>query len=49
MFDINYDTISPKISVKNTNVGGPSGGLMQTLSIFNKLCSRIPCQCPDRK
>lgn len=39
IFDINYETIFPKINVKNTNVGGPSGGLMQTLAIFNKLYS----------
>lgn len=34
---INYDTASPKIKVNNTNVGGPSGGLLQTLSIYNRL------------
>ena len=37
MYDINYETISPKISIKSNLVGGPSGGLMQALSIFNKL------------
>ncbi len=37
MFDISYETLSPKITIKSTNVGGPSGGLLQTLSIYNKL------------
>ncbi len=36
-YDINYDTISPSIKVNFNNVGGPSGGLLQTLSIYNRL------------
>ena len=36
-YEINYDTIFPKLKIKDTNVGGPSGGLLQTLSIYNKL------------
>lgn len=36
-FDINYKTAIPSISFNRTNTGGPSGGLLQTLSIFNKL------------
>ncbi len=39
IFNINYDTISPKANIKSTNVGGPSGGLLQTLSIYNRLTS----------
>ena len=36
-YDINYDTIFPKLKINNNNVGGPSGGLLQTLSIYNRL------------
>lgn len=36
-FDINYKTSYPSISINKTNTGGPSGGLLQTLAIFNKL------------
>ena len=39
IFDINYETITPSLSLKSTNVGGPSGGLLQTLSIYNRLTS----------
>lgn len=36
-YDINYDTIFPKITVNKSSSGGPSGGLLQTLSILNRL------------
>lgn len=36
-YDINYHTIYPKLTRKNNFVGGPSGGLLQTLSIYNRL------------
>lgn len=39
-YDINYDTIYPKLTVNKTNVGGPSGGLLQTLSIYNRITSK---------
>ncbi|MGM9969508.1 MAG: S16 family serine protease [Anaeroplasma sp.] len=37
IYDINYDTIFPSLKINETNVGGPSGGLLQTLSIYNRL------------
>ena len=37
MYEVNFDTISPKCTFKDTRTGGPSGGLLQTLSIYNKL------------
>ena len=36
MYDIS-ETVSPSYKIKNTNVGGPSGGLLQTLAIYNSL------------
>ena len=36
-YEINYDTIYPKLKINNNNIGGPSGGLLQTLSIYNRL------------
>lgn len=36
-YDINYTTASPKIKVNSATSGGPSAGLLQTLSIFNRL------------
>lgn len=36
-YDINYDTINPGVVVKPTTTGGPSGGLLQALSIYNSL------------
>ena len=38
-FDINYDTLFPHLTVNKMNVGGPSGGLLQTLYIFDKITS----------
>lgn len=37
MYEVNFDTISPKCTFTDTRTGGPSGGLLQTLSIYNKL------------
>ncbi len=37
IFDIDYNNMNPTCSIKSTVVGGPSGGLLQTLSIYNKL------------
>ena len=34
---INLDNTSPKIKFNTNTIGGPSGGLLQTLSIYNKL------------
>ena len=36
-YKIEYNTLFPKLTIKPTNVGGPSGGLLQTLSIYNQL------------
>ncbi len=36
-YDIDYSTIFPKVTINKTTVGGPSGGLLQTLSIYNRL------------
>lgn len=36
-YNINYNTISPKLSISSNMIGGPSGGLLQTLSIYNQL------------
>ena len=36
-YKINLDTIYPKLTIKDTNIGGPSGGLLQALSIYNRL------------
>ena len=36
-YKINYETLSPKITLSETSTGGPSGGLMQALAIFNAL------------
>ena len=36
-YDINYTTASPRIKVNSATSGGPSAGLLQTLSIFNRL------------
>lgn len=38
-YTIDEDKCVPKIKIKNTNVGGPSGGLLQTLAIYNALVS----------
>lgn len=35
----NGSTSTPSYSIKDVNVGGPSGGLLQTLSIYNSLVS----------
>ncbi len=34
---IDYSSSNPKVKVNNTNVGGPSGGLLQTLAVLNQL------------
>ena len=39
-YNINYKTIYPSIKIKNQIVGGPSGGLLQTLSIYNRLIEK---------
>ncbi|MCR5113104.1 MAG: hypothetical protein K6A63_04135 [Acholeplasmatales bacterium] len=36
-YDIDYDTLSPSVKFNSNNTGGPSGGLLQTLSIYNSL------------
>ena len=36
-FDIDYDTMTPKAKFHDNMIGGPSGGLLQTLSIYNRL------------
>ena len=37
MYEVNFNTISPKCTFKDTTTGGPSGGLLQTLCIYNQL------------
>jgi len=34
---VNQDTTFPRFTIANTNIGGPSGGLLQTLSVYNML------------
>ncbi|MDA3931263.1 MAG: hypothetical protein PF513_00850 [Tenericutes bacterium] len=34
---VNEDEINPKFTENDSNIGGPSGGLLQTLSIYNNL------------
>lgn len=36
-YEINMDTISPKVRFKDNAIGGPSGGLLQALSIYNRI------------
>ena len=36
-FNINYNNTFPKFKINTSKVGGPSGGLLQTLSIYNAL------------
>lgn len=37
IYEIDSSKTSPKFTIKATNVGGPSGGLLQTLSLYNAL------------
>lgn len=37
MYDIDYENAIPKIIVNKNNVGGPSGGLLQALAIYNRI------------
>lgn len=37
IYNINLENTSPKISFNSNLIGGPSGGLLQTLSIYNRL------------
>lgn len=39
IFNIDYVNTKPSATVKSSNTGGPSGGLLQTLSIYNRLTS----------
>ncbi|MBQ9124531.1 MAG: hypothetical protein IJY14_02455 [Acholeplasmatales bacterium] len=36
-YSVNFETLSPSVKINTNSVGGPSGGLLQTLSIYNKL------------
>lgn len=36
-YTLYQSTASPKYTIKQTNVGGPSGGLLQTLALYNSL------------
>lgn len=36
-YEINYETINPSVKFHDNAVGGPSGGLLQALSIYNRL------------
>lgn len=36
-YDVDYNNSTPKITFKDNTTGGPSGGLLQTLSIYNSL------------
>ena len=36
-YAINYDKCNPKIKISESNAVGPSGGLMQTLAIYNSI------------
>ena len=39
MYSIDKDKTTPKFEISDSKVGGPSGGLLQTLSIYNRLVS----------
>lgn len=39
-YNINQSTASPKYTINETNVGGPSGGLLQTLALYNCLIEK---------
>ncbi len=39
MYSIDKEKTFPKFEISDSKVGGPSGGLLQTLSIYNKLVS----------
>lgn len=36
-YEINYDECSPKININKTTSVGPSGGLLQTLAVYNAI------------
>ncbi|MDE7384879.1 MAG: hypothetical protein K2M84_03870 [Anaeroplasmataceae bacterium] len=36
-YTLNSKTASPQYKIKSSNVGGPSGGLLQTLALYNSL------------
>lgn len=36
-YDINYDNCIPKINISTSTTVGPSGGLMQTLAVYNAI------------
>ncbi len=36
-FDIDYDTISPSVTIKSTYTTGPSGGFIRALSLYDEL------------
>lgn len=36
-YEVDYNTITPSVLVKPSTTGGPSGGLLQALSIYNSL------------
>lgn len=36
-YTLDSNTASPQYKIKSTNVGGPSGGLLQTLALYNSL------------
>ena len=36
-YEINFESANPKFVINETNTGGPSGGLMQTLSVYDSL------------
>ena len=39
-FNLDYETLNPKISINKTNTGGPSAGFMQALEIYNQLIDK---------
>ena len=38
-YEINYDKCNPKIDINKTTTTGPSGGLLQTLAVYNAITS----------
>ncbi len=38
-YEITVDSTNPKYTISKTNTGGPSGGLMQTLAVYDSLTS----------
>ncbi len=43
-YNIDFSTITPRLTISKSNSLGPSGGLLQTLSLYDKLTSNDICR-----